>query len=87
MHKLVMMRHGESTWNRENRFTGWTDVDLTDFGVEEARRAGRLLRDKGYAFDLAYTSLLKRAIKTLNTTLEARPQTARVLVPALKCSR
>ena len=70
MHKLVMMRHGESTWNRENRFTGWTDVDLTDFGVEEARRAGRLLREKGYAFDLAFTSLLKRAIKTLNTTLE-----------------
>ena len=74
MHKLVMMRHGESTWNRENRFTGWTDVDLTDFGVEEARRAGRLLRQKGYAFDLAFTSLLKRAIKTLNTTLEELDQ-------------
>ncbi len=70
MHKLVMMRHGESTWNRENRFTGWTDVDLTDFGVEEARRAGRLLREKGFAFDLAFASVLKRAIKTLNTTLE-----------------
>ena len=70
MHKLVMMRHGESTWNRENRFTGWTDVDLTDFGVEEARRAGRLLREKGFAFDLTFTSVLKRAIKTLNTTLE-----------------
>ena len=74
MHKLVMMRHGESTWNRENRFTGWTDVDLTDFGVEEARRAGRLLRQKGYAFDLAFTSLLKRAIKTLDTTLEELDQ-------------
>ena len=70
MHTLLMMRHGESTWNRENRFTGWTDVDLTDTGVEEARRAGRLLREKGFTFDLAFTSVLKRAIKTLNTTLE-----------------
>ena len=70
MYKIVMMRHGESTWNRENRFTGWTDVDLTDTGVEEARRAGRLLKEKGFAFDLALTSVLKRAIKTLNTALE-----------------
>ena len=70
MHTLLMMRHGESTWNRENRFTGWTDVDLTESGVEEARRAGRLLREKGFTFDFAFTSVLKRAIKTLNTTLE-----------------
>ena len=70
MYKLVMMRHGESAWNRENRFTGWTDVDLTDGGVEEARRAGRLLREKGYDFDLTFTSVLKRAIKTLYTTLD-----------------
>ena len=74
MYKLVMMRHGESIWNRENRFTGWTDVDLTDAGVEEARRAGRLLQQGGYRFDLAFTSVLKRAIKTLNTTLEALDQ-------------
>ncbi len=74
MYKLVMMRHGESVWNRENRFTGWTDVDLTDAGVAEACRAGRLLRQSGYRFDLAYTSVLKRAIKTLNTTLEALDQ-------------
>ena len=70
MYKLVMMRHGESAWNRENRFTGWTDVDLTASGVEEARRAGRLLKEKGYGFDLTFTSVLKRAVKTLNTTLE-----------------
>ncbi|MBL8382062.1 MAG: 2,3-diphosphoglycerate-dependent phosphoglycerate mutase [Burkholderiales bacterium] len=70
MYKLVMMRHGESAWNRENRFTGWTDVDLTDTGVDEARRAGRLLREKGYGFDLTFTSVLKRAIRTLNTALE-----------------
>ena len=74
MHKLVLMRHGESIWNLENRFTGWTDVDLTATGVTEAERAGRLLKDKGYGFDLAYTSLLKRAIKTLNTTLEELDQ-------------
>ena len=70
MHTLVLMRHGQSTWNLENRFTGWTDVDLTPAGVEEARSAGRLLKHKGYSFDIAYTSLLKRAIKTLHTTLE-----------------
>jgi len=74
MYKLVMMRHGESAWNLENRFTGWTDVDLTPAGVEEAKRAGRLLKDKGYAFDIAYTSLLKRAIKTLNVALEEMDQ-------------
>jgi len=65
MKKLVLMRHGESQWNLENRFTGWVDVDLTEKGVEEARRAGRALRDGGYDFDLGYTSLLTRAIRTL----------------------
>ncbi len=70
MYKIVLLRHGESTWNKENRFTGWTDVDLTEKGVEEARMAGRLLRQEGYAFDLAYTSVLKRANKTLNIVLE-----------------
>jgi 2,3-bisphosphoglycerate-dependent phosphoglycerate mutase len=70
MHKLVLLRHGESVWNRENRFTGWTDVDLTEHGREEARRAGQLLADSGYTFDVAYTSVLKRAIKTLWLALE-----------------
>ena len=65
MYKLVLMRHGESQWNLENRFTGWTDVDLTERGREEALRAGALLRDEGYAFDVAYTSVLRRAIRTL----------------------
>jgi 2,3-bisphosphoglycerate-dependent phosphoglycerate mutase len=74
MYKLVMMRHGESTWNRENRFTGWTDVDLTEQGGAEATRAGKLLKDKGYGFDRAYTSLLKRAIKTLYGALEELDQ-------------
>ena len=70
MAKLVLLRHGESTWNRENRFTGWTDVDLAPSGVEEARNAGRLLRSGGYEFDIAYTSVLKRAIRTLWLALE-----------------
>jgi 2,3-bisphosphoglycerate-dependent phosphoglycerate mutase len=70
MYKLVLLRHGESTWNRENRFTGWTDVDLSEQGVKEAREAGRLLRDGRYDFDVAYTSLLTRAIRTLNLALE-----------------
>jgi 2,3-bisphosphoglycerate-dependent phosphoglycerate mutase len=64
MHTVVLLRHGESTWNRENRFTGWTDVDLTPTGVEEARRSGRLLKEGAYGFDIAYTSVLKRAIRT-----------------------
>ena len=64
MPRLVLIRHGESTWNRENRFTGWTDVDLSDKGREEAREAGRLLRQEGFVFDVAYTSVLKRAIRT-----------------------
>lgn len=71
MHKLVLLRHGESVWNRENRFTGWTDVDLSDRGREEAQEAGRLLRDGGYVFDTAFTSVLKRAIRTLWYSLDA----------------
>ena len=71
MHKLVLMRHGESQWNLENRFTGWTDVDLTETGREQARRAGELLREKGFGFDLACTSVLKRAIRTLWIALDA----------------
>ena len=65
MYKLVMVRHGESTWNLDNRFTGWTDVDLTPTGIEQAKNAGRLLRSEGYDFDLCYTSVLKRATRTL----------------------
>ena len=65
MYKLVLIRHGESVWNKENRFTGWTDVDLSERGVEEAHRGGKQLRESGYIFDLAYTSVLKRAIRTL----------------------
>ena len=70
MRKIVLLRHGESAWNRENRFTGWTDVELTPQGVEEARAAGRLLAKEGYDFDFAYTSVLKRAILTLDLALE-----------------
>jgi 2,3-bisphosphoglycerate-dependent phosphoglycerate mutase len=68
--RLVLLRHGESTWNRENRFTGWTDVDLSDKGEDEARQAGRILKQEGYVFDVAFTSVLKRAIKTLWIVLE-----------------
>ncbi|HTN49365.1 MAG TPA: 2,3-diphosphoglycerate-dependent phosphoglycerate mutase [Burkholderiaceae bacterium] len=71
MYKLVLLRHGESQWNLENRFTGWTDVDLTESGRAEARTAGKLLRDEGYDFDIAYTSVLRRAIRTLWITLDA----------------
>ena len=70
MTTLVLLRHGESTWNKENRFTGWTDVDLSERGREEARTAGQLLRDGGYVFDLAFTSVLKRAIRTLWIALD-----------------
>src|SRR5208283_2993433 len=70
MYKVVLVRHGESTWNKENRFTGWTDVDLSEKGIEEAINAGKVLKENGYTFDLAYTSVLKRAIKTLHYTLE-----------------
>lgn len=74
MYRIVLLRHGESAWNQENRFTGWTDVDLTEKGIAEARAAGRLLREKGYGFDVAYTSVLRRAIKTLWLTLEELDQ-------------
>ncbi|HEY6056741.1 MAG TPA: 2,3-bisphosphoglycerate-dependent phosphoglycerate mutase, partial [Candidatus Limnocylindrales bacterium] len=67
---LVLVRHGESTWNKENRFTGWTDVDLSERGIEEAHDGGRLLREGGFVFDLAYTSVLKRAIRTLWIVLD-----------------
>ena len=70
MFKLVLLRHGESTWNKENRFTGWTDVDLTDTGRQEARTAGQLLKQGGYVFDVAYTSVLTRAIRTLFIALD-----------------
>jgi 2,3-bisphosphoglycerate-dependent phosphoglycerate mutase len=72
--KLVLLRHGESQWNRENRFTGWTDVDLSEAGIAEACAGGRLLRSGGYAFDIAYTSLLKRAIRTLWIALDELDQ-------------
>lgn len=65
MKKVVLLRHGESTWNKENRFTGWTDVDLSEKGIKEAKKAGQTLRKEGYLFDLAFTSVLKRAIRTL----------------------
>jgi len=70
MKTFVLLRHGESIWNKENRFTGWTDVPLSEKGIEEARQAGRLLREGGYVFDIAFTSVLKRAIKTLWIVLE-----------------
>ncbi|MCX6593979.1 MAG: 2,3-diphosphoglycerate-dependent phosphoglycerate mutase [Acidobacteria bacterium] len=74
MYKIVLIRHGESTWNKENRFTGWTDVDLSEKGVEEAHEAGQVLKREGYAFDILYTSLLKRAIKTANIVSEELDQ-------------
>lgn len=75
MHTLVLVRHGESTWNLDNRFTGWTDVDLTPLGVEQAREAGRLLKSAGFEFDVAYTSVLKRAIWTLWHCLDQMDRT------------
>ncbi|TNF60764.1 MAG: 2,3-diphosphoglycerate-dependent phosphoglycerate mutase [Burkholderiales bacterium] len=75
MHKLVLIRHGESTWNLENRFTGWTDVELTPTGVSQAMSAGKLLKAEGYEFDIAYTSVLKRAIHTLNYVLDEMDRT------------
>ena len=81
MYKLVLIRHGESTWNLENRFTGWTDVDLTPTGVEQAQQAGRLLKAEGYDFDVAYTSVLTRAIRTLNLALDAMD---RLWLPTIK---
>ena len=75
MHKLVLIRHGESTWNLENRFTGWTDVDLTDTGLEQAKSAGQLLRAASFDFDVAYTSVLKRATRTLWHVLDEMDRT------------
>jgi 2,3-bisphosphoglycerate-dependent phosphoglycerate mutase len=74
MHRLVLLRHGQSTWNLENRFTGWTDVDLTEQGESEAREAGRLLRESGFEFDVVHTSLLKRAIRTMWLALDELDQ-------------
>jgi 2,3-bisphosphoglycerate-dependent phosphoglycerate mutase len=74
MYKLVLLRHGESVWNQENRFTGWTDVDLSEKGFEEAANAGKVLKQEGYAFDIAFTSVLKRAIRTLWLTLDGLDQ-------------
>lgn len=70
MYKIVLLRHGESIWNKENRFTGWTDVDLSEKGIEEANKAGELLKESGFNFDIAFTSVLKRAIRTLWITLD-----------------
>lgn len=75
MYKLVLIRHGESTWNLDNRFTGWTDVDLTPLGIEQAKNAGRLLKAEGYEFDVAYTSVLKRATRTLWHVLDEMDRT------------
>lgn len=84
MYTLVLLRHGESQWNLENRFTGWTDVDLTEKGREEAREAGRLLRTEGYDFDVAYTSVLKRAVRTLWIALD---EMDRMWLPVVRCWR
>jgi len=70
MYKVVLLRHGESTWNKENRFTGWTDVDLSEKGIQEAKEAAKLLKEGGYTFDIAYTSVLRRGIKTLWIVLD-----------------
>jgi 2,3-bisphosphoglycerate-dependent phosphoglycerate mutase len=78
MYKIVLLRHGESVWNQENRFTGWTDVGLTEKGLAEAKTAGQLLKKEGFTFDIAFTSMLKRAIKTLWTVLE---ETERMWIP------
>ncbi len=75
MYKLVLIRHGESTWNLDNRFTGWTDVDLTPTGIEQAKDSGRLLKAEGFDFDIAYTSVLKRAIRTLWHCLDEMDRT------------
>jgi 2,3-bisphosphoglycerate-dependent phosphoglycerate mutase len=75
MYKLVLIRHGESTWNLENRFTGWTDVDLTPLGIEQAQKAGKMLKAAGFEFDVAYTSVLKRATHTLWHCLDAMDRT------------
>lgn len=74
MHKLLLLRHGESVWNKENKFTGWTDVDLSEKGVQEANAAGELMKAEGFVFDVAYTSVLRRAIKTLHIALDGMDQ-------------
>jgi 2,3-bisphosphoglycerate-dependent phosphoglycerate mutase len=84
MHKLVLLRHGESVWNKENRFTGWTDVDLSERGIEEARQGGKLLATEGYSFDIAYTSVLKRALRTLWLVLDELDE---LWIPVEKCWR
>jgi 2,3-bisphosphoglycerate-dependent phosphoglycerate mutase len=84
MQKLVLLRHGESVWNKENRFTGWTDVDLSDEGFRQAHKAGILLKNQGYSFDIAFTSLLKRSIKTLHIALE---ELDRLWIPVQKSWR
>jgi 2,3-bisphosphoglycerate-dependent phosphoglycerate mutase len=84
MHRLVLIRHGESLWNLENRFTGWTDVDLSENGYQQAKHAGDTLKKYDYAFDIAYTSVLKRAIKTLNIILE---ETGQLWIPVQKSWR
>jgi 2,3-bisphosphoglycerate-dependent phosphoglycerate mutase len=84
MQKLVLLRHGESVWNKENRFTGWTDVDLSDEGVRQAKNAGQLLKSHGYTFDVGFCSLLKRSIKTLHLTLE---EVDRLWIPVQKSWR
>jgi len=84
MYTLVLLRHGESTWKLENRFTGWTDVDLSAKGLEEAKAAGQLLKEGGYDFDVAHTSLLRRAIRTLWITLEGMD---RMWIPVRKSWR
>lgn len=81
MYTLVLLRHGQSTWNLENRFTGWTDVDLTPQGVQEAEEGAKLLRDGGYDFDICYTSVLKRAIRTLDIALDVMD---RMWLPVVK---
>ena len=81
MYKVVLLRHGESTWNKENRFTGWTDVDLTDTGRQEAKTAGQLLKEGGYVFDVAFTSVLTRAIRTLFLALD---ELGLLWIPVLK---
>ena len=84
MIKLVLLRHGESTWNKENLYTGWTDVDLSEKGTQEAKESGRLLKEGGYEFDLAYTSVLKRAIRTLWLALD---EMDRLWLPVIKTWR
>lgn len=84
MYKIVLLRHGESEWNKENRFTGWTDVELSEKGVAEAKAGGKLMREAGYQFDLAYTSVLKRAIHTLSLAMDEMDQ---IWIPVVKTWR